>query len=148
MSSFYSLRMAVRVDCVGITCPGLECMGVRQPYAFDLAQRWGARRSDTKLGAQLDLHGQQLDEALAKLDAHLTRLGELCHPGGVLLQVWAACLAQSFHSEHATTRPAYEECAVADRLVHVGFVQRFLLYNVTCVHAVPALTTRTFGRGS
>lgn len=43
--------------------------------------------ADTKLGAQLDLHGQQLDEALAKLDAHLTRLGELCHPGGVLLQV-------------------------------------------------------------
>ncbi|KAK9834039.1 hypothetical protein WJX81_005023 [Elliptochloris bilobata] len=36
---------------------------------------------------KLDLHGQQLEEALAKLEAHLTRLGELCHPGGVLLQV-------------------------------------------------------------
>ncbi len=36
--------------------------------------------------AQVDLHGQQVDEALEKLDAHLKRLGELCHPGGVLLQ--------------------------------------------------------------
>ncbi len=35
---------------------------------------------------QVDLHGQQVDEAIAKLEVHLKRLGELCHPGGILLQ--------------------------------------------------------------
>jgi len=34
----------------------------------------------------VDLHGQQVDEAIAKLEVHLKRLGELCHPGGILLQ--------------------------------------------------------------
>ena len=93
--------------------------------------------ADTKVGAQLDLHGQQLDEALAKLDAHLTRLGELCHPGGVLLQVPAACLAQSSHSEHAMACPAYADCAVAGS---PGHVQRLPVAEVvwpahSCLHA-------------
>ena len=42
--------------------------------------------------AQVDLHGQQVDEALEVLDAHLKRLGELCHPGGVLLQARMASM--------------------------------------------------------
>ena len=122
---------------MGIRHPRVDCMGVRHPPKNIVPLHGAGERvgADAKLGAQLDLHGQQLDEALAKLDAHLTRLGELCHPGGVLLQVLAACLAHSSHSEHATTRPACVECAVADRLVPVGLVQRLLetrSYDMTC----------------
>ena len=83
---------------MGVRRPRVDGMDVISKMFWDLHSAEERIGADNKLGAQLDLHGQQLDEALAKLDAHLTRLGELCHPGGVLLQVLAACLAQSSHS--------------------------------------------------
>lgn len=44
-SLFNSLRMAARVDCMGIRRPKVDCMGVeRSIFGGYLEQRWGARR--------------------------------------------------------------------------------------------------------
>lgn len=38
------------------------------------------------LHVQIDLHGLNVDEAMAMLDRHLANLGGLSAPGGILLQ--------------------------------------------------------------